>query len=113
VEARGEGQSRSAGGDTPDRSAVVIASKSARPLPMGLRKSSRNARALTTGSVPTLLNVQDQHSGASLTLTPVSTSITSTSGSIPRYIITRRSIFNPAFPVSFVDSNRRLQRDTS
>jgi hypothetical protein len=84
------------------------ASKSARPLPVSLTKAPKGGRAVTTGSVPTLINVQRLEPGTSLT--PISGSMTSTSGSIPRYIVTRRSIFNPAFPVAFVESsNRRIQ----
>lgn len=84
------------------------ASKSARPLPVSLTKAPKGGRAVTTGSVPTLINVQRLEPGTSLT--PISGSVTSTSSSMPRYIVTRRSIFNPAFPVAFVESStRRIQ----
>lgn len=85
----------------------VAAPKTARPILMGLAK---NPRATTTGSVPTLANVQGQGNQTLLTLTPASSSVTSTSGSVPKFIITRRSIFNPAFPVAFIESSPRRQR---
>lgn len=94
-----------------DEIAVPLAvPRRARPLSM-VGKVGKAPRALTTGSVPTVNNVQNLAPGGLVTtLTPVSSSLTSTSGSAPKYIVTRRSIFNPAFPVAFIESssNRRL-----
>jgi hypothetical protein len=81
----------------------------ARPISMGGRKGSR---AVTTGSVPTIANLQGHSAPGNVAtaLLPVNSSLTSTNGSAPKYIVTRRSIFNPAFPVAFIESreNRRF-----
>ncbi|UZJ53122.1 hypothetical protein CBS101457_002442 [Exobasidium rhododendri] len=86
----------------------ATASKAARPMAVG-GKASRGFRAVTTGSVPTIANLQGHSTNVLTTLHPANGSLPSTSGSVPKYIVTRRSIFNPAFPVAFIESrdNRR------
>jgi hypothetical protein len=79
----------------------------ARPLLVG-KRGSKGYRALTTGSVPSLANTSNQNSASLVALAPANGSFNSSNGSVPKYIITRRSIFNPAFPVAFIDSNRRV-----
>lgn len=107
VEAQDSEERTSVQGDQERTLIPVAAPKTARPISMGL---ARNPRAITTGSVPTLANVQNQGNQTLLTLTPASSSVNSTSGSVPKFIVTRRSIFNPAFPVAFIESSPKRQR---
>lgn len=85
---------------------IIVPSSTQAPS-LSVTGSQRGARAVTTGAVPTLSSLQGQAQAGLLTLTPANSSVNSNSGSIPRYIMTRRSIFNPAFPVAFIDGNRR------